>query len=53
MIVVDENMMINAVDDTDMPVGTISRSTVFIAHANFRVVHRLESDASQWLLACC
>jgi isopentenyldiphosphate isomerase len=50
MTVIDENMMINAVDDNDMPIGTITRSSVFRAHANFRVAHILVFNSKGELL---
>jgi isopentenyldiphosphate isomerase len=50
MTVVDENMMIDAVDDDDMPVNTVTRSSVFMAHANFRVVHILVFNSNGELL---
>ena len=50
MTVVDDSMVINRVDDKDMPVGTISRNAVFQAHANFRVIHILLFNAKRELL---
>jgi isopentenyldiphosphate isomerase len=50
MTVVDENMVIDAVDANDMAVDIIVRSRVFKAHANFRVVHVLVFNNSGELL---
>lgn len=36
-----EGMVIDAVDQSDMPIGRIPRNQVFRQHANFRVVHDL------------
>jgi isopentenyldiphosphate isomerase len=37
--VVSEDMVIDTVDDRDVPTGTIKRGEVLQSHANFRVVH--------------
>jgi len=37
--IVDTDMLIDAVDDQDNVIGTVERSAVFRAKANFRVVH--------------
>src|SRR5882672_6290217 len=41
MTAVSENMVIDAVDQRDAPIGRIPRSQVFRQRANFRVVHDL------------
>jgi 8-oxo-dGTP pyrophosphatase MutT (NUDIX family) len=41
MLPVTEDMLIDAVDDHDVPVGVIQRSEVFVKRQNFRVIHNL------------
>lgn len=41
MIAVSEDMLIDTVDDSDTPIGTVRRQDVFKLQANFRVVHVL------------
>jgi isopentenyl-diphosphate delta-isomerase len=41
MATVSEEMVIDAVDQRDMPVGVVPRKEVFTKHVNFRVTHDL------------
>ena len=50
MATVTEDMVIDAVDQRDIPVGKILRKDVFQKHANFRVAHDLIFNSSGELL---
>jgi isopentenyl-diphosphate Delta-isomerase len=50
MSIVSEDMMIDAVTDTDTPFGVVRRDEVFSRRANFRVVHILIFNSSGDLL---
>jgi len=50
MTTVSEDMVIDAVDETDAAVSQISRRDVFKEHANFRVVHILVFNSKGELL---
>jgi isopentenyldiphosphate isomerase len=41
MSAVNQDMLVDAVNGNDMPVGVIARKDVFREHVNFRVVHEL------------
>jgi isopentenyl-diphosphate Delta-isomerase len=47
---VGENMLIDAVDGADAPIGQITRRDVFRRHVNFRVVHVLIFNSNGELL---
>lgn len=48
--VVGGGMVIDAVDQTDTPIATVSRKDVFRVHANFRVAHVLVFNSKGELL---
>jgi hypothetical protein len=50
MSTVTDDMLIDAVDGTDSPIGTVKRREVFSARANFRVAHVLVFNSNQELL---
>lgn len=50
MAAVSEDMLIDAVNESDTPIGTICRKEVFKRHANFRVAHVLVFNADEELL---
>lgn len=50
MSIVSEGMLIDAVDASDTPIGTIVRADVFKVHANFRVAHVLVFNSKGDLL---
>src|SRR6266436_6616515 len=47
---VSEQMLVDAVDQNDAPIGVIRRNEVFRQHANFRVAHDLIFNARGELL---
>jgi len=50
MAAVSEEMVIDAVDQNDVPIGTIRRNEVFRQQANFRVAHDLVFNSRGELL---
>lgn len=50
MAAVGESMIIDAVDQADMPVGQVIRAQIFQQHANFRVSHVFVFNSSGDLL---
>ena len=50
MVTVSEEMVIDAVDQNDTPIGTIRRNEVFRQRASFRVAHDLVFNSSGELL---
>ena len=50
MAAVDQEMLVDAVNGDDVPVGVIARADVFREHANFRVAHDLIFNPSGELL---
>ena len=50
MVPVSEKMLIDAVDQSDVPIGRVLRNEVFRQHANFRVAHDLVFNSRGELL---
>ena len=48
MTSVTQGMLVDVVNANDVPVGVISRGEIFRKHANFRVVHDLIFNSSQF-----
>lgn len=49
-MIVSEDMLIDSVDEQDVPTGVVKRSQVLQQHANFRVVHIFLFDRHNHLL---